>query len=89
MNSGQYGELMESLLHHCVGVWVIKCGTYLIPKVTADVKLTNEWCGWVGGILHARSESLKRKAGKATKNDRVKRQSKHVYNCVCVRVCVA
>ena len=46
-------ELMESLLHHCVVcVWATKCGTSLIPKVTADVELTNGVGGWVGYCMH-------------------------------------
>ena len=62
MNRRQWGELMESLLHHCVGVWVAKCGTYLIPKVTADIKLTNGMGGWDTACT---SESLKTKEKQA------------------------
>ena len=38
--------------------------------------------------MHERIIKNKRKAGKKTKYNRVKRQSKHVYNCECVRICV-
>lgn len=38
--------------------------------------------------MHERIIKNKRKAGKKTNYDSVKRQSKHVYNCECVRICV-